>query len=824
MKRDRVIQHSLKRLVDNLKWIELPREVKSQIGMEGNLTLCNKLNALTHMKRCDPKAREEVIISHIARSLSILEQLLPLIVGCSVQFKQEYVTSAPFVKYVIDMLEVHHTLLSKELLMKALSFVNAVASTDYIGITMKLLQSLSTMPETQDVCLNHCNDVLKLLHNTPESIISQELCDISMEALFKTVVAGIDTSMVETSLSLLYLLLHHFPDYDRLQEVTKLYMREVKHHIFCLDPSILINVLQFIYRCKYTDDELYTTAMESLLYKYEHMTFNEKSTLLLMLPYLKHLCLLKTPNISRNAYSEECQMLNSTLRREFENLVMSMSPNDMVTHCLAISLMFKQSKVVRKLLLKSITPAFLESLDSHGFLKLLSCCNTLHIDSSYIEVSRMLSKAVHAKLTGSNGADLVLAFKSISQITARRHRKYLIPLVMEALEANSQKGESLIECLHLYVALNMQRIDGTVLEHGISMLFPHMQKIENNNEYVMESTGRPDLDTHNFKTLGDDGISIATTAIESPENGRIDVSGKHNRKRVYDILYIPRSDNVASEIPLKGLCKLLECLTKMESPLERLIPLFCLLQTSILMRIKYSSSVGIGTLAGILRSMTECRIVQGELATVILDRIYNYPELLEDAESAAHVLKFVEFTNHMDYQSKLSKPLFEYCLRKPTAELLEVLEYQRYKRPDFYSAYTDMMDPSPPKMPDGPDGIVNDSPLIQNNYGSILSTVRISRPSGGKRQQILSQWLLDQPDGQGFEEYYRIGNLVVDFFNPKSSTAVLILRNQDHYTYNKGFHLKNRMWLTYSMLRLQGISVIMVPEAVLVGKVSTRLT
>lgn len=816
-RKQRVLKHSVERLESNLKWLERHKQASSYFDQESHVKLRNKLNTLAHMQKCPPNAPTEKLQQHISQQLAILDQLQPLILECSLGFRQQYLTGNNFVQYVLAMLTMHHAHLDQDMLIKAISFVNSLASVEQRDLMTNLIRALGKLPGTVDICLHHTRDLLALLHNEQGETISIELFGVSKNLIYRSIVEGIDINEVSSLLSILHMLHKAFSEDSHLSELTDLYVKELKHNIFCLDPATLINVLQFIYRRRYTDDELYTTVMESLLYKYNLMTVEEKSTLLLLLPFLKHLHLLQTPDISANVYSEECQMLNANLRREFENLVDSMPLDDMVTHCLAISLMFRQSKVIRKMLLASITPGLVNKLDAQGFLKLLSCCNTLHITSSDIEASRLLSKTAHAKLVDCNGADLLLGFKSLAQITAKRHRKYLVPLVQNVLNSKVANGPSVIECLHLYVTLNMQRLNPNVLESGFNILFPHIKGLipeEAKKDTVEHSAGA--TGDHTEKVQQSDDITAPASEASRLMTMVPRTPCKHqNPNKESEVIYIEASHRVVQEIPLKGLCKLLECLTKMELPLERMIPTYMVLQTSVLSQVKYNSSVSTGALTGILRSLTECRVVLPDLANTILDRIHNCPELLDDPEAAAGILRFVEFTEQMDYSSKLSKALFEYCLAKPTTDLMEVLEYQRYKRPEFYEAYMEMLQPLSLEIPDGIGGIVERGPVIQNNHAALLRNVSLSRVPAGKRQQQLSRWLAEQPYGQGFEECVKIDNVIVDFFNPQTQMAILLLRPQDYNTYYDGVHLKSRMWLICSILRLKGIKVVVVPETTL---------
>ncbi|KAK1933203.1 hypothetical protein X943_002664 [Babesia divergens] len=827
-------KHSIKRLEDNLKWLNNARHVKQYVAKEGNISLCNKLDVLAHMEKCPVNAPNEKAVLYIARTVSVLGQLLPLISETDVDFRQNYVMGTPFIQYVITLMGNYHHLLSKDMLINSLEFLSSLSSPALCDLMKDLLKTLRQMPHTLGICLDHCRNLLLLLHNTGCGPISYDIHALATEVIFDSIVAGIDIKQISTSLSILHVLRQQSPDDAHLGELTALYLNEVKNDIFGLDSATLLNILQFIYRCAYTDDVLYTTTMESLLYKYELLTLDEKSTLVLLLPFLKHMCLMRTPNISTNIYSEECQMLNAMLRREFENIIMQMQFDDMVTHCLALSLMFKQSGVIRKLLLRSIDSNFVESMDGQGFLKLLSCCNTLHITSSCIEVSRLLSKSAH-KLLDCNGPDALFGFKSLSQITARRHRKYLVPFVENVLLKNKDDCASIIECLHVYASLNMQRINSQVLKSGFDLLFPHLI---NRIDAPKDTSVVDILKTHSPGCVGraldafPKGIPNDTTCmVIQPSTATTHIStGSPEGERIVrlengsTVLYIPASETIAHAIPLRGLCKLLECLTKLELGLESLVPLFSLLQTSILAKVKYNSSVKFSEISVVLKCLTESRIVYADLADTILDRVYHCPELLEDPASASIILQFIEFTNHKDYSSKLSKPLFEFCLRKPTAELMEVLEYQRYKRPEFYASYMDLLRPSPLEIPDGFGGVVKHGALMSQDYGTLLSVRRLSRPPGGKRQHILSQWLSDQPEWQGFEEYYKIGNLILDLFHPKHRLAVLILRSQDCYggfksdnrlyfaVYRAKVHLKGRMWLICQILRLQGVRVLLIPE------------
>ncbi|GIX61874.1 SOH1-like protein [Babesia caballi] len=827
------------RLQDNLKWLEDVRDAKRYVGTDDNLALANKLETLTHLKKCPQNASDAEITQYLTRTWSILEQLLPLLRKCTTDFKNTYVMDNAFVKHAAATTVQYQHLLSRDIVTKALDFLVALETSEVRDVLMRLIGTLRQMQNTEHLCLEHCNNLLLVLHNTGGRIDCREIYDLVTQSLFRVIVDGIDIDALSVGLSVLHIMQQHFPEDQGLQELVDLYIREVKNNIFALETASLLNLLQFMYRCSYVDDGLYRVTMEALLYKYDTMTGEEKGTLLLLLPFLKHMCLLHTPDIAVNVYSEECQMLNATLRREFERRIEHMPFDEMVTYCLALSLMFKQSSVVRKLLLKNLQKDAVAAVDGHTFLKLLSCCNTLHITSSSIDVSRLLSKTAHEKLDGRTGPELLQAFKSLAQIVAKRHRKHLVPLVQNCLEKNKEDCGAIIECLHLYATLNMQRVDGHVLERGFALLFPHLemptrrdagelhyeplktianlvmgerrQKLLRRKNELCEPAG----DTHAHEL-------IFTTPCIGKGQTKLDPNRKHKHEAY--VCYVNTSNSVVEAIPLRGLIKLLECLVKMELDLAHLVPIFSLIQTSILKRIKYNSAVSIFDLAAILNALTESRVVCTELRDAILDRVYRYPELLDDPECAASILRFIEFTDCRDYAEKLSQPLFEFCLRKPTPALMEVLEYQRHKRPEFHAKYVELMRSVPTEVPDGLGGMVEHGPVLGSDLESPALAVRLPRATGSKSHQRVKEWLLEHVSGQEFEEYYQIGNLVVDFFYPDLGTAVQILKAQDCYgrfKQNNGIfvaacgpavHLKSRMWLFREILRLEGVRVVMVSE------------
>ncbi|ORM41095.1 Mediator of RNA polymerase II transcription subunit 31 [Babesia sp. Xinjiang] len=797
-------KRGVQRLEENLKWMEDVKDVRQYVDTEANLTLSNKLDTLADLKRCPQNASKEETGQYMMRTLNILDQMLPLIRRCTREFKHTYIMDNAFVRYVVGMTVTHRNLISKEALTMALNFVVALESPAIYDVLLKLINALRLLPNTVNLCLDHCNNLLLLLENTGATENTDEVCNVALQLLFQALVEGIDIDALAVTLSVLSILHQKSPDEKQLEEITSLYMNEVKSRIFTLEPAAMLNLLQFMYRCAYVDDELYKVTMEAFIYTYNLMSHEEKSTLLLLLPFLKHMYLLTTPNISTNIYSEECQMLNSMLRREFENKIEHMSFDDMITHSLAISLMFKQSGVVRKLLLKTINKDMIGAISGRTFLKLLSCCNTLHITSSSIDVSRLLSKAAHAKLAESTGTDMLHGFKCLAQIAAHRHRKYLVPLVYDILEKNKTDCLAIIECLHLYVSLRMQRVNLNVLETGFALLFPHL-KLQ-----IAEEHG---ADFKQFGGVDDMLTRFGSNGLLPPEDGaQGSMPTTRRRKKDSDVLYIGQSESVADAIPLRGLIKLLDCLTKMELELAQMIPIFGLIQTSILKRVKYNSSVSFYELAEVLKSLTESRVVCSELADVILDRVCHCPERLDDPESAATILQFIEFTGHGDCSSKLSQPLFEFCLRKPTTPLMELLEYQRYKRPDFHAAYTELMKPVSTDVPDGLGGVIKHAPVLGSHIELLEQTVKLPRATTGKSHQALKDWLTRHFSGESFEEYYKIDNLVVDFFCPNLGTAVQILKSQDCYCDGQWVHLKSRMWLLCEILRLKGIRIILIPE------------
>ncbi|GFE52890.1 complex i intermediate-associated, putative [Babesia ovis] len=809
----------LQRLQENLKWMEDAKEVKHCVNTESNLAVSTKLDTLGNLKKLSKHASSQEIQQYIVRNLSILDQMLPLIRNCTPEFKHTYLMDNAFVRYVVALCVTYRNNLPKETLEMAIQFVMVIEAPAIYDSLFRLIDALRSIPGTLHSCIGHLNNLLLLVHNTDNILDSQEIYEVGRQLVFDVVATSIDINGVGVMLSVLNLLRQRYPDDEYLLDITSAYMHEVKHRLFVLEPSALLNVLQFMYRCTYVDDGLYTKTMEALLYKYDLMSFEEKSTLLLLLPFLKHVYLLSTPNITTNIYSEECQMLNAMLRREFENEIEYMPFDDMITHCLAISLMFKQSSVIRKILLKTIDNVMIESINARTFLKLLSCCNTVYITSSSVDVSRLLSKVAHTKLAACSGPELLHGFKSLAQIVARRHRKYLVPLVHDVLQKNKSDCMAIIECLHLYIALQLQRTNLNILETGFVLLFPHMKsQIDGgsnmsaspltNIDLIVKNVGGNLLLSHSDKESVD--ISETTGLGNMASVTKPLKHGSH--KKDMDVLYIDKSESTVETIPLSGLIKLLECLTKMELELSRMAPIFSLLQTSILRKIKYNSNVSFHDLSEVLRSLTDSRVICSELADVILDRVYNCPERLDDPECAAIILRFIEFTNHGDYASKLSQPLFEFCLRKCTPALVEVLEYQQYKRPEFHAAYLDLMRPVSTEVADGFGGMIKHSPVMADDFDVLLRSVKLPRSTTGKNHQLLAELLTTYSKGEHFEEHYKIDNIVVDFFYPNLCTAVQILRSQDCYYDGEWVHIKSRMWLLCEILRLKGIRVILIPE------------
>ncbi|CDR96489.1 hypothetical protein, conserved [Babesia bigemina] len=820
------------RLQENLVWLKDSANAKKAVVTETDVSLANKLAALSNLKRCPGNASNDEITQYMMRKFGILKQMLPLISQCTPEFKQTYVMGNEFVRYVVAMTVKNQHLLTKEILTEALDFLVVLESPDVRDVLFMLLGALHKMPDTETLCLKHCNNLLLLLQNTGGRVDTNEIYDLVTSVIFKVIIAGIDIDALGAALSVLHIMREHYPEDKQLQELTTIYIGELKRHIYALEPAALLNVLQFMYRTAYADDALYTSAMEALLYNFDLMTSEEKSTLLLMLPFLKHMCLLLTPNIATNVYSEECQMLNAALRKEFEHKIEYMPFEEMITFCLAISLMFKQSGVVRKLLLKNIQKPMVAAVDGKTFLKLLACCNTLHINSSYVDVSRLLSKMARGKLAGGTGPELLQAFKSLAQISAKRHRKYLIPLVQDALEKNKSDVAAIIDCLHLYVTLNMQRINANVLESGFSLLFPHLNPRNQINvtqiqcgsaEVVTDKVAEEvlgHLSAGQCEGLGATGEGVMVndccdpSSVSTPAHheGTLRTDNKMAVKKDTDLLYIAKSGSVAKDIPLRGLIKLLECLTKVELDISHVQPIASLIQTSILQKVKYNSTVSMVDLTAVLKQLTESRIVCAELADVILDRVYNCPDLLDDLECAATILQFIEFTNHGDYATKLSQPLFEFCLRKPTTTLMEVLDYQKYRRPDFYTAYMEMMQPAPYDVPDRLGGVVEHTPIMGTDVEALARDLRLPQATGGKSHHVLKQWIDKHDNGHEYVEFHKIDNLVVDFYYPGLRTAVQVIKRQDYYACHRGVHLKSKMWLFCDLLRMRGIRVIVVPE------------
>ncbi|GBE59452.1 hypothetical protein, conserved [Babesia ovata] len=789
------------RLQENLVWLKDASNAKKGIITETDVSLANKLAALSNLKRCPENASSVEIAQYMLRNFSILKQMLPLMSQCTAEFKHTYAMGNEFVRYVVAMTVKHQHLLTKEIITEALDFLVALESSDVRDVLFTLINALHQLPDTETLCLQHCNNLLLLLQNTGGRIDTKEVYDLVTSVVYKVIIAGIDIDALGAALSVLHIMRQHHPEDKQLDELTTVYIGEVKHNMYALEPAALLNVLQFMYRSAYVDDALYTSSMEALLYNIDLMTFEEKSTLLLLLPFLKHMCLLLTPNIATNVYSEECQMLNAALRKEFENKIEYMPFEEMITFCLAISLMFKQSGVVRKLLLRNIQRPMVEAVDGETFLKLLACCNTLHINSSYVDVSRLLSKMARGKLAGGTGPELLQAFKSLAQIAAKRHRKYLIPLVQDALEKNKTDVAAIIDCLHLYATLNMQRINANVLDSGFALLFPHINpqnQIPTSQMQCSSVEGAADKVSgeglahvstggwEGVRATGEAATSDASTvpfAVSAPigHTDTTDTDHKIAIKRETDVLYIAKSNSVAKDIPLRGLIKLLECLTKVELDMSYVQPISSLLQTSILQKVKYSSNVSMVDLAAVLKQLTESRIVCAELADAILDRVYHCPDQLEDTDSAATILQFIEFTGHGGYATKLSQPLFEFCLRKPTATLMEVLEYEKCKRPQFYAAYMEMMQPASYDVPDRLGSVAEHTPIIGTNLGALARDLRLPRATGGKSHQALKQWITKHDSGYEYVEFHEIDNLVVDFYYPGLRTAVQVIKRQDCY-------------------------------------------
>eukprot|EP00371_Babesia_bovis_P002726 XP_001611373.1 hypothetical protein [Babesia bovis T2Bo] len=810
-------------LDNNLNWIHAGKTVDMCVNGDDNATVASKLEALGNLKKYPQNASQKEIEHYIDRNMKILRSIIPLINDCTRDFKHTYLMNNPFIKYMISIVVNQCKVLDTEPLELALELLKALEDAATHHAQLSLITALRKKNGTYKSCLHYCNHLLLLLENTPKKG-NVEVCGLVNELLIDGLVKGIDSQVVDTVLSIIYLM-NQINTEGAISVYTCLYMEELKKQIFTFDTKTLLNILQFMYRCAYCEDGLYTSTMEALLYKYEFMVHEEKSMLLLLLPYLKHIYLMTTPSISSNIYSEECQMLNTMLRSEFETHIDLMPHNDMINHCLALSLIFKQNSVIRKILVKNIESDMVHSLDGTTFLKLLSCCNTLYINSSAVNISRLFSKIAQKKLASCSGPQLLHGFKCLTQIVARRHRKYLVPLVNDVLEKNKSNCSAIIEVLHLYVSLNMQRYNMTILETGFMLLFPHVSAAmvqSGNTEKLGALALNSDVDFNGsdlpnvVKTT--DGL-LSVMCLQDKTSEQID-------HRCFEqispaVIYIDKSDSVTEVIPLKGLIKLLQCLTKIELELSYVLTLFSIIQTSIEKQIRYKSDVGFHDLADIIKCLTTSRVVYAKLANGILDRILHCAERLDDPEVAAVMLRFIEFTNNAEYSAKLAQPLFDFCLRKPTAVLMDVLEYQRYKRPLFYAAYMELMQPQSTSVPDGFGGMVKYGLVMGNNANSFPINHKLPHSQAGKRRQILSDWLSKRFEGYAFEEHWMIDNITVDFFYPDIRTVVHILRAQDCFHDGIKCHLKSEMWLFCEILKLKQIRVILVPERCLNQLLST---
>ncbi|EKX73349.1 hypothetical protein BEWA_054050 [Theileria equi strain WA] len=741
------MKKTVRDLQKNLEWFEDLRDINTYMrNDEANLYL--KLDSLAHMDVVDGD-----IEAYLSKGLHALENLLPEISNSSTDFREKYLLSSPFLQNIVKILGENIANLQSKTRVQAFNTLYALKSEKTSHFLNLLYRSIHT---DENVNLG---DKLSILSRLVRIYSVKELVPMVRELIVESICEPKFT-FTTPILSLLTTL--NGANVACTNELIYEVMKVIEDHVYQMDPPTLLALLQSIYTLKYVDDGLVCLALESLLFKYNYMNNEEKMTLLLQIPLLKQLWLGHRSDISTSIYSEPVCMLNCMLRKHTEYLIEHMSLRDALSPSIAIANLFRQCKVVRKVLIKKLSGEVIQELAAKEYCTLLTCMSRLYISSAYNE-ARLVSKHIN-KLLEVDVPSRLLALQCLKTILVRKDRKLLLPVVDSVI--NEGLLEHIVPLLSISCRLKLYRIDETLITRAFSKVYL-LAASESRIHGEISIAGTNKEIAYDVEMLTGD-TSTNLPMLVSPES----LSEITNSTNTPSLVYTDKISTQAMRIKMKlgDLIILLE--SSVHGPLA--IPIIHSLYASIFPYIE-NTRVGMDQVSRILHCMTESRVVNKKLYDSLMETIYNDPSMINDLESAAKILRSVEFINDEEWVEKLSFPLFQYVGQAldsghgyavgpesldggmgtntqmgyiMDANLQEVLLLQKYKRPEFYREYTKHIElPIPISI----------------------------RPTTGNLHNAVRKCL-----GGEFNAFHELDGIIVDFYSPVLNIAVQIVKRGDY--------------------------------------------